>query len=237
MAYTKHSWVEFAGTTGGGGDRETWLNNMETQYDEMVSYYTATLHDDLYYTQAECDAKYFKQTGDGTGSGIVAETLDGYTSAQLIASSVPAGTIAIWAGAQVDIPTGWHLCDGRDANTPALRDRMPIGAGGSLNKGDMGGASMVQSTAASITLGATTLTTSQIPAHAHTSITDYYNNNLGANDGNYGSAQTGTQTDYSSYTGYTGGGGSHNHTATMTGDSTAGNNMPPYMALCYIVKE
>ncbi len=45
MAYTKHSWEEKTGSTGGGGDRETWLNNLETQYDEVVTYYTTTYHD------------------------------------------------------------------------------------------------------------------------------------------------------------------------------------------------
>lgn len=43
--------------------------------------------------------------------------------------------IMIWAGAVVDIPTGWALCDG-DNGTPDLRGKVVIGAGGALNPGD-----------------------------------------------------------------------------------------------------
>lgn len=36
--------------------------------------------------------------------------------------------ICIWAGAIVDIPAGWALCDGNDGR-PDLRDKFVIGAG------------------------------------------------------------------------------------------------------------
>lgn len=52
--------------------------------------------------------------------------------------SLPIGTIVLWSGAIVDIPTGFHLCDG-NAGTPDLRDRFIAGAGGALNPGDTGG--------------------------------------------------------------------------------------------------
>ena len=35
----------------------------------------------------------------------------------------------LWAGAVVDIPSGWHLCDGT-VGTPDLRDTFVFGAGG-----------------------------------------------------------------------------------------------------------
>lgn len=43
--------------------------------------------------------------------------------------------IVIWSGAVVDIPAGWALCDGNNG-TPDLRDKLVIGAGGSLNPGE-----------------------------------------------------------------------------------------------------
>ena len=43
------------------------------------------------------------------------------------------GIIAMWSGAIVDIPVGWHLCDG-DEGTPDLRNRFLFGA---LNQGEM----------------------------------------------------------------------------------------------------
>jgi len=43
------------------------------------------------------------------------------------------GIIVMWAGAIVDIPSGWHLCDGTEG-TPDLRNRFVFGA---LNQGEM----------------------------------------------------------------------------------------------------
>ena len=46
--------------------------------------------------------------------------------------------IAMWSGAIVDIPTGYHLCDGT-AGTPDLRDKFVVGAGTTYNPADTGG--------------------------------------------------------------------------------------------------
>jgi len=51
---------------------------------------------------------------------------------------VPSGTITLWSGAIVDIPSGWFLCDGNNG-TPNLKNRFIIGAGGTYNPGDSGG--------------------------------------------------------------------------------------------------
>lgn len=48
------------------------------------------------------------------------------------------GTILLWSGAVVDIPSGWLLCDGT-SGTPDLRDRFVIGAGSTYNPDDSGG--------------------------------------------------------------------------------------------------
>lgn len=45
------------------------------------------------------------------------------------------GIICLWGGAIVDIPAGWHLCDGTNG-TPDLRDRFVIGAGSTYNPDD-----------------------------------------------------------------------------------------------------
>lgn len=49
------------------------------------------------------------------------------------------GIICLWGGAIVDIPAGWHICDGNDG-TPDLRDRFVVGAGNSYAVDDSGGA-------------------------------------------------------------------------------------------------
>jgi len=48
------------------------------------------------------------------------------------------GIICLWGGAVVDIPAGWHLCDGT-LGTPDLRDKFVIGAGSTYNPDDTGG--------------------------------------------------------------------------------------------------
>lgn len=49
----------------------------------------------------------------------------------------------MWSGAIVDIPAGYHLCDG-DAGTPDLRDKFIVGAGTTYNPADTGGSNTQQ---------------------------------------------------------------------------------------------
>jgi microcystin-dependent protein len=68
---------------------------------------------------------------------------------------VPKGVILLWSGAVDDLPDGWALCDGQN-NTPDLRNRFLVGAGGDYEPDDTGGSNTVL------------LTEAQVPAHAHT---------------------------------------------------------------------
>lgn len=54
-------------------------------------------------------------------------------------AALPAGVILLWSGSVGSIPTGWALCDGTNG-TPDLRDRFVIGAAGGLSPNDVGGA-------------------------------------------------------------------------------------------------
>ena len=234
MAYTKHSWEEKTGT---GTQKATWMNNLETQYDEVVSYYTTTLHDSSYYTETECDATFWSSSTDGSGSGFVAETLDGYTAAAIIAAQVAAGTIAIWGSSLASIPSGWHLCDGRDANTPDLRGRFPVVAGSSYVKGATGGAATVSSSASAVSIATHAITTAEMGSHTHSGITDRNDSVL---QGNTSYTYTnGADTAQTRNTGATGGGTAHGHSGSSVaaGQGTTNNNMPAYKAYCYIVKE
>lgn len=140
----------------------------------------------------------------------------------VVSVSVPAGGIIMWSGSIGSIPAGWALCDGT-GGTPDLRNKFIVGAGSTYAVNATGGA---VSNTPTITVGATTLSTSEMPAHTHplgsagppyTSPTGY---------GSNGFMGGGISTDS------TGGGGSHGHSATSASVPT----LPPYLALAYIMK-
>jgi len=149
----------------------------------------------------------------GTGDLKVRNKADSaFASVDTTSTALPAGIIALWSGSSASIPSGWTLCDGT-ASTPDLRDRFVVGATSTY---------AVDATGGSTTSGAHTLTTAEMPAHNHS-----YKNR-----GFTGAYFSGSETysddvyDYSGGTGSAGGGGAHSHAATL----------PPYYALCYIMK-
>jgi microcystin-dependent protein len=86
------------------------------------------------------------------------------------AVAIPSGVIMMWSGSIGSIPAGFLLCNGA-SGTPDLRDRFVVGAGSTYSPGNTGGANTV------------TLTTAQLPSHAH-SISgsgNTGNNNVGHN--------------------------------------------------------
>jgi hypothetical protein len=57
-------------------------------------------------------------------------------------NGTPLGVVAAWAGAQASIPTGWAICDGTlygEVQSPDLRDKFIVGAGGASNPSEIGG--------------------------------------------------------------------------------------------------
>ena len=102
-------------------------------------------------------------TSQGSGSAAAWTTVIG----------VPSGIIAVWSGAEGAIPSGWYLCNGSNG-TPDLRNRFIVGAGSgsSYSVGNTGGSNTV------------TLSTSQIPAHSHT--TNNHSHNASVSDPGHG---------------------------------------------------
>jgi len=163
-SYSKHIWKEHAGSA---SDKCGWLNHAETQYEEAIQYMTDLAHD--FYTIAEADARYARTPSHPSGrsdpDSLDADTVDGYTKAQILGGAFPAGAIVMFGSGT--IPDGFAECDG-SGGTPNLQDYIPKGAGGGDDPGDYGGSNFVTPTADSFTSSDCTLTDNQIPRHTHT---------------------------------------------------------------------
>ena len=153
--------------------------------------------------------------------------------------TVPVGGIIIWSGAQAAIPSGWALCNGANS-TPDLRNRFVVGAGSSYSVGNTGG----NKDAVNISHTHTTASGGSHghgvndPGHTH-SYVEKYNHTSGGGDSSWNRAPhaSRTGTTGSSVTGITiQSGGSHSHTVNSSGVSGTDKNMPPYYALCYIMR-
>jgi len=164
------------------------------------------------------------------------------------ATPTPSGVIVLWSGSIGSIPAGWYLCNGNNG-TPDLRDRFIVGAGSTYAVDATGGS------ANAITVSHThTFTGSAATAGTHThgvwsdsagadGTARAFNNALARSIAaivdvpsgyittvnNNGSPQQALENS-----------GSHTHTVTGTTDSTGSSgtnaNLPPYYALCYIMK-
>lgn len=139
-----------------------------------------------------------------------------------------AGMIMLWSGSSGSIPSGWLLCDGTNS-TPDLRNRFVVGAGSTYAVGATGGS------ADAIVVSHTHTTTVTDAGHTHNLkggyavVTDF----VGGSGADYG---VGVGDDLG--TGYQ---VASNTTGITVANSTTGSsgtnaNLPPYYALCYIMK-
>ena len=234
MAYVVTAWAESGMST---VSKVAGLNNLETLYTEAVAAVDAITHSDRYYTKAQADAKYFTASTDGTGSGMIASTLDGWTAIQIINSGVPGRCIGMWRSTVATIPDGYVLCDGLNA-TPNLRDRFLVMAGGNYDQGDVGGYNTVTSSSASLTIGGHELAASEIAKHDHGTIPDWYSSGQDKTRGTSGTIKpaTGTVQEGNSNTESTGSGASHTHSGSFEGTADQ-DRRPPFHALCFVMKE
>ena len=159
-----------------------------------------------------------------------------------VQSVIPRGGIIMWSGSSTAIPEGWHLCDGTNS-TPDLRGQLVVGAGGDYAVGATGGSA-----------------NAVVVSHTHTAstnITDsghsHYISGASKDDGNFSGANSNSQ-DWGLYAdagSYTSNDPNHiygrnsasattgitaNTSVNSTGSSGTNDNLPPYYALCYIMK-
>lgn len=212
------------------------LNNLETQYDEAMTLFTGHNHDSVHFTKSEMDARFWHSGNDGPNSGMDADILyyagGNKHAADFSGIGAPTGLVVLWPEAVA--PPGWHICDGNDG-TVNLKDRFVVGAGAGSNYGvgNTGGATSRTPSAASVTIGGCTLTVAQIK-HSHTLSDRQPSGAGGYNTVSTDSSQVWTNSAVTVQTGYAGGGGSHNHPGSFSGNSF--DNRPPYYALVYIQK-
>jgi hypothetical protein len=148
-----------------------------------------------------------------------------------------AGMIMLWSGSSATIPSGWLLCDG-SSSTPDLRNRFVVGATSTYAVGATGGSA--DAIVVAHTHTGTTASTSLTGSATYISETW---NQAGTVSGIFSKATgfsapgTPSQTD-STTAGQLNIDASHTHTITTnsTGASGTNANLPPYYALCYIMK-
>lgn len=164
----------------------------------------------------------------------------------LIDSALPVGEVRMFAGSAA--PAGFLLCNGTaipagttydalrtliGANTPDFRGRAPFGPGGfGVTAGVPGGEQTH------------VLSTGEMPAHAHSGITDTQGNHAhalpsqsgigsGTNPIGLGLFQSSGARNYNSDAA---GNHAHNLQVNNNGGGAAHNNMPPYWPINFIIK-
>ena len=191
------------------------------------------------YTKAEADILVDEKADTGV-SYTKAETEDRLaTKADVadlesaMASAVPTGMIMLWSGSTGSVPSGWRLCDGA-GGTPNLRDKFIVGAGSAYAVNATGGSADAVAVSHNHTGS-----TSNTGAHTHGAGT--YNISTGGDAGQNSTSGAVWRNEVWSSTkvkGSSASAGAHAHTFTTSTNGVAGTgkNLPPYYALCYIMK-
>jgi hypothetical protein len=158
----------------------------------------------------------------GTSTTQIASTAFVTTA---VAAAFPSGGIIIWSGSSASIPSGWVLCNGSNS-TPDLRDKFVVGAGSTYAVGATGGS------ANAVVVSHTHTATVTDSGHTH-SLTAWHG---GASAGQGGGADSGQR--LSSNTAVTSASSTTGITVANSTEGSSGTNanLPPYYALCYIMK-
>jgi len=162
----------------------------------------------------------FRLDGTAGASGQVLISAGGSTTPTW-GSAIPSGGIIIWSGSSASIPSGWLLCDG-SSSTPDLRNRFVVGAGSTYAVNATGGS------ADAIVVSHTHTATVTDPGHSH-SVPSGGPVSSSIRYETSGTAFSASQTTGTATTGIT-------VANSTTGSSGTNANLPPYYALCYIMK-
>lgn len=146
-------------------------------------------------------------------------TSNGVGALPTMQASFVAGMIILWSGSSLAIPTGWLLCDGT-LSTPNLQDRFVVGAGSTYAVNATGG------TADAVVVTHTHVATDAGHTHTTTAFGAAGTALAGGAGSNTASGALTSSTGFASVT-----------NAVPVGSVSGTNqNLPPYYALCYIMK-
>jgi len=186
-------------------------------------------------TGVASNTAYAVLTGGTTSTGAVQSVASVGTSGQVLTSngagalpsfqtitSFVSGMIMLWSGSSASIPSGWVICDGTNS-TPDLRNKFVVGAGSTYAVGATGGS------ADAIVVSHTHTATDS--GHTHTS-TIKSTKKSGGDTPDILSAGENLSGDKT----LTSNSGTANISVSTTGSSGTNANLPPYYALCYIMK-
>lgn len=126
-----------------------------------------------------------------------------------VVDELPIGSIILWFGEESTIPDGWAICDGQDGR-PDLRGRFALGVSETHTLGTGGGEEEVK------------LTASAMPRHTHA--LSHQSTATQATAGIYYTTSTKQGTSYTV------------SSVGRAGEGQPHNNMPPYLAVYYIIK-
>jgi hypothetical protein len=144
-----------------------------------------------------------------------------------VRSIIPAGVILMWSGSIASIPSGWVLCNGANG-TPNLQDRFIVGAGSTYAVAATGGSA----NAVVVSHSHTTTVTDAGHQHASSTGQGFLTRNTASGNALNGGSDwvfSNINNTATSTTGIT-------VSANTTGSSGTNANLPPYYALCYIMK-
>lgn len=192
-------------------------------------------------TKANLNSPNFTGTPTVPTAPANTNTTQAASTAFVLAYGVPSGVILLWSGSSGTIPSGWYLCDGTNG-TPNLVNRFVVGATSTYAVGATGG-----STDAIVVSHTHTGTSESSGSHSHNVMGSSTVPELkGLSESTARSVAASSSTNSNGYktnigntsTAIIESAGSHTHTFTTdsTGSSGTNANLPPYYALCYIMK-
>jgi len=175
------------------------------------------------------------QLNGSTGTLGQVMVSQGASASPVWGSGFPVGGIILWSGLKLDVPSGWHICDGT-SGTPNLKGRFIVGAGTTYDVNETGGSANAVLVSHDHTVSGGT---SSAGSHVHSillsgSKAPEPRAAAKITAGNDGYQQAGAAGNYLSTA------GAHTHawsgTTSTKGESGTNKNLPPYYALCYIMK-